>query len=476
MAAQHNEQNADSKLIGLLAQFDDPDTLVNACDQARQDGYRKMDAYSPFPVHGIDPAIGIPRTKLPFFVLAVGLGAMFIGVGLQFYVNGGSSNFRTDDFPVFPGYRFNISGKPMWSLPANIPVVFEIIVLSSAFASFFGMWILNTLPRLSNPLHRISRFKRATNDRFFLVIDQLDPRFDRADVENKFNQWGATAIEEVRQDLTDTQLPNFVKLVGVLGLVLLLVPPVMIYRSMGMTNRQPRLHFMPDMDWQDKFKAQVVSPNLADDKNRKDYLFADLRAARDQIPGTIARGDLDLDSEYYRGIKSGSSPVTARMKSGDTFTGLGQAQDAAAPPAAPPEPNWVTTFPPEVNIDAQTLARGKQRFEIYCSACHGYAGNGNGLVNTRAMALNATGQAAWTSAKSLHDPTVKDNEKNPVGRIFDTITNGRGTMGPYRRQIPVEDRWAIVAYVKALQATGIQPESGVAAEAAPAKPAGNTKP
>ena len=192
---------------------------------------------------------------------------MLVGVGLQFYVNGGSASFRTDDFPVFPGYRFNISGKPFWSLPANIPVVFEIIVLSSAFASFFGMWILNTLPRLSNPLHRISRFKRATNDRFFLVIDEKDPQFERAAVEEKFNQWGATAIEEVRQDLTDTQLPNFVKLAGILGIVLLLIPPVLIYRAMGMTNRQPRLHFMPDMDWQDKYKAQVVSPNLANDKD-----------------------------------------------------------------------------------------------------------------------------------------------------------------------------------------------------------------
>ena len=76
------------------------------------------------------------------------------------------------------------------------------------------------------------------------------------------------------------------------------------------------------------------------------------------------------------------------------------------------------------------------------------------------MALNATGQAAWTAAKSLHDPEVK---KNAVGRIYDTITNGRGTMGPYRRQIPVEDRWAIVAYVKALQGTGIKPPAAVAA-------------
>ena len=78
------------------------------------------------------------------------------------------------------------------------------------------------------------------------------------------------------------------------------------------------------------------------------------------------------------------------------------------------------------------------------------------------MALNAAGQAAWTAAKSLHDPEVK---KNAVGRIYDTITNGRGTMGPYRRQITIEDRWAIVAYVKALQATGIEPETTTVAAA-----------
>ena len=75
--------------------------------------------------------------------------------------------------------------------------------------------------------------------------------------------------------------------------------------------------------------------------------------------------------------------------------------------------------------------------------------------------MSASGKAAWTAAKSLHEPDVKSNDKNPVGRIFDTISNGRSSMGPYKDQISVEDRWAIVAYVKALQATGIQPESTV---------------
>jgi mono/diheme cytochrome c family protein len=89
-------------------------------------------------------------------------------------------------------------------------------------------------------------------------------------------------------------------------------------------------------------------------------------------------------------------------------------------------------------------------FNINCSVCHGYAGEGDGLVNQRAMALAVNGTATWTTAKSLYDPTVIEQ---PVGRIFDTITNGRATMGPYGSRISPQDRWAIVLYVKALQET-----------------------
>lgn len=440
------------KFIGLLAQFDDPDTLVQACDSARQAGYKSMDAYSPMPIHGIDPAIGIKRTILPFIVLFFGLNALFIGLGLQFYTN------AADSSPIFPGYAFYISGKPLISLPANIPVAFEIIVLTSAFATFFGMWILNRLPRFANPLHRISRFSRATNDRFFLMIEEKDEKFDRTATEEQLNLWGATAIEEVNEDLTDQKIPKVIKLVAVLGSLLLLAPPVMIFRSAGMTNRAPRLHVVPDMDWQDKRKTQTLGPTLADGES----LFANHRTMQSNIPGTFARGDLEIETEYYGGYIKGTMPDAnaARTIDGASMrTGLGtqedEAPDGAAPAAADPaEPEWVTAFPEGVEVSKATLERGRERFEIYCSACHGYAGNGDGLVNQRAVSLLLTGQAEWTTAKSLHDPQVKENA---VGRIYDTITNGRGTMGPYKSQIPVEDRWAIVMYVKALQETGIKP-------------------
>lgn len=470
MSENSNQELVDQEFIGLLAQFEDPDALVAACDQARQAGYKKMDAYSPFPVHGIDPAIGIRRTRLPFLVLAIGLMGCALGLFMQYYTNAAEWS------PLFPGYAFKISGKPYFSLPANIPVTFEVIVLSSAIATFLGMWAINRLPRLANPLHRISRFKRVTNDKFFLMIEAEDPGFDRQRTEQQLNDWGASAIEEVYEDLTDQQMPHWVQTAGVLLGLLLLVPPVLIFRAQGMTNPKPRLHVVPDMDWQDKVKYQVISPVIGIDDNQPVYLFPDQRGNRPPVPGTIARGQLIDDPEYFFGIKADSETARATVNRVNVSTGsAGVPQDNAAEggqdiplqapdaAAAVAEPDWVDRFPARVKVDEELVRRGKQRFEIYCAACHGYAGNGDGLVNTRAMSLNAAGDAAWTAAKSLHDPEVK---KNPVGRIFDTITNGRNTMGPYGSQIPVADRWAIVAYVKALQETGIQPPAAPAAAAA----------
>ena len=448
--AEENTTEENTQLVGLLAQFDDPDSLLEACDQCRQSGFTNTDAYTPFPVHGIDPALGIKRSILPFIVLCVGITGLMIGLGLQFFAN--SNAF--DSVSPFKGYGYFIGGKPIFSVPANIPVTFEIIVLSSAFATFLGMWGLNKLPMFSNPLHRISRFKRATNDKFFLVINADDAKFDRSSTEAKMTEWGAVAIEEVRQDLTDTKLPKWLSLVGIMLAIVLLLPPIMIFRAKGMVNRQPRLHFNPDMDYQDKFKAQTVGP-ISDDETNP-YLFADMRAMRQPVVGSISYGNLETDSHYFRGLKADANPKPGEDNVAD----------------------YATEFPADIEIDDKFLARGKQRFEIYCSACHGYAGQGDGLVNKRAMGLAAGGKATWTTAKSLHDPAVKDLKQNPVGRLFNTISYGRGTMGPYKDQITAEDRWAIVAYVKALQETGLpvsskketddEPEAGEAETETPA--------
>lgn len=487
MAHKTNKQPAadvaQTRLVGLLAQFDDPDALVEAGARAHEAGYKKLDAFTPFPVPAIEQAIGIRRTVLPFIVLAIGMTCCGLGLFMQFYAN------KVDWSPVFPGYPFLISGKPLFSLPANVPVAYEITVLSSAFAAFFGMWILNGLPRLANPLHRVSRFRRVTNDRFFLLVGAGEEKYSSGRTRQQLEEWGATAIEEVHESLTDRQFPEIIKLAGLILVFLLMVPPALIFRNMGTVSRGGRLHVVPDMDWQDKYKPQDAAPDFAGSDDRTG-LFADGRAMRKPLPGTIAIGMLENDLEQHRGFQPSPSAIVAAAPAaapaGGGGTGQFSLQDhapatgqdpahqdpapqdpaAAAAAAAAAEPEWATEFPEGMEINAAMVERGRKRFEIYCSVCHGYAGSGDGLVNQRAMALAANGQAAWTTAKSLHDPTVT---VQPVGRIFDTITNGRNTMGPYKSQIPVADRWAIVLYVKALQETGI-PAPVVAA------PAGETPP
>ncbi len=354
-----NESNSsqEQRLSGVLGQFEDPKTLLHACEHARDAGIKKMDAFTPFPVHGIEKAMGVPRTILPFIVLAVGLTGCAIGLGMQWYTN------ATEQLiPIWSGYQFKISGKPFFSLPANIPVTFEVIVLSSAFAAFLGMLALNGLPRFANPLQRIPRFKRVTNDKFFLAFSAEEDGFDLEQARSRLSEWGASAVEDVYEDLTDHALPPFLKTATLLLLVLLMVPPVLVFRGRGMTSRQTRLHAIPDMDFQNRFGAQQVGPVATDDGG---WLFPHIRAALDPIPDTVPRDSMSGDSEFFRGYK----PDDPSMSSHATPAVLISAtQEEGGEPPAVPEPNWVTEFPHRPGIfevNEQAVHDGQRLFNVY---------------------------------------------------------------------------------------------------------------
>ena len=151
--------DSNEKLHGIVAYFTDIDGLMAAARKVRDAGYKRWDSYTPFPVHGIDDAMGIKPTILPWIVLVMGLTGLSLGILLQWYTN------------AFD-YVFLISGKPDWSLPANIPVAFEMVIAFSAFTTFLGMLALNKLPHLSNPLHKLERFRRIT--RCFDVVEAAD--------------------------------------------------------------------------------------------------------------------------------------------------------------------------------------------------------------------------------------------------------------------------------------------------------------
>jgi Protein of unknown function (DUF3341) len=150
-----------------MAEFETPAALVEAATKARLAGYRRMDAYSPIPIEELDEALDLRRTRLPLLVLLGGIIGGIGGFGLQVWVSA-------------VAYPMNIGGRPLISWPQFIPVMFETTVLGAALTAFFGMWALNKLPQPYHPVFNVDAFSRASSDRFFLVIETADPRFDRS--------------------------------------------------------------------------------------------------------------------------------------------------------------------------------------------------------------------------------------------------------------------------------------------------------
>jgi Protein of unknown function (DUF3341) len=152
-------------IYGLMAEFDDPNTLVAATHRAYHDGYRRMDAYSPFPIEELHEALGVHHSRLPLIVLIGGLIGCFGGYGLQYWVSA-------------IAYPVNVGGKPFHSWPAFIPVTFECTILAAALAAVLGMLALNGLPTPYHPVFNVPRFALASRNRFFLVIEANDTHFD----------------------------------------------------------------------------------------------------------------------------------------------------------------------------------------------------------------------------------------------------------------------------------------------------------
>lgn len=206
-------------------------------------------------------------------------------------------------------------------------------------------------------------------------------------------------------------IPRAFVYVGGTVACLLLIPPAAIAYIRSQTSPGRPVHLVWDMDMQAKYKPQEENP-----------LFADGRAARPLVPGTVAMGEANLDTHLTEGVVG-------------------------------PSAEWATTLPSGLVADEAFMKRGQERFNIYCSPCHGYAGFGDGMVNRRAMALmsNSNGpidETTWTQAKNLHEDQIR---AQPVGQIFHSLSYGIRSMAGYAAQIPTEDRWAIASYVKALQ-------------------------
>jgi mono/diheme cytochrome c family protein len=203
------------------------------------------------------------------------------------------------------------------------------------------------------------------------------------------------------------------------ALVILLVatwlPLAFFARARASTSDEPRVQFIQDMAKQPKYREQM-----------SDEQFADNRADRMPVNGTVARGEILNDDHFELGYYWAADPKTGKQIA-----------------------TYYETFPDSIKLDQTFLQRGQQRFNIYCAPCHGLDGSGNGLVNIRAHETEVLAAgSSWVQPANLHDATPRSR---PVGHIYNTINVGIRNMPGYGSQIPPSDRWAIVAYVRALQ-------------------------
>ncbi len=172
------------KVYGVLAEFRNPKELVDAAATVKKSGYQDFDTYAPFPIHGMEKAMGLKNSPLGWIVLGGALTGMIGALTLMIWVMGYE-------------YPMNISGKPFINFPIYVPITFELTVLLAAFGATFGMLALNKLPRFHNPLFNVERFSKASDDGFFVHIEATDDLFAEEKVTKLFQNNGATHIETV---------------------------------------------------------------------------------------------------------------------------------------------------------------------------------------------------------------------------------------------------------------------------------------
>ncbi len=171
-------------VYGLMAEFEDPTAVVAAANRVYEDGYRRIDAFSPYPIEALSEAIGVHTTKMPLLVLIGGVIGGLAGYLMQYYT-------LVIDYPL------NVGGKPFHSWPAFIPITFECVVLGASLAAVFGMLALNGLPEPYHPVFNTPNFALASRDRFFLLVEATDPKFDAEATAGFLKSLGAREVTHV---------------------------------------------------------------------------------------------------------------------------------------------------------------------------------------------------------------------------------------------------------------------------------------
>ncbi|HRJ27541.1 MAG TPA: DUF3341 domain-containing protein [Fimbriimonadaceae bacterium] len=172
---------------GIVAEFDTPEDLKRSANAARERGYTKMEAYSPFPIHGMEDAVGYKDFRIKWIIFGCACVGAVVGLGMQYW-------WAVIDYPM------NVGGRPLFSWPQFVPVTFECTILASAFGAVFGMLGLNGLPKPYHPIFEAPNFERASQDRFFLLIEAHDPIYDRFETKRFLEEFQPLKISELEAE------------------------------------------------------------------------------------------------------------------------------------------------------------------------------------------------------------------------------------------------------------------------------------
>lgn len=366
----------DKLLYGYTGLFDTPDEIIEAAEKTSDAGFENYDVHTPYPVHGMDSAMKLPPSRLAYIALAFGLLGLSTAFGFMYWM-------ATIDYPVIVG------GKPFFSFPAWVPVLFEITVLTASIMTVVSMLVIYfKFPNLSHPLQDTSFMRSVTSDRYGISIEAKDPNFDEEKVKVFFESLNAKDITPIYFDNDEVNFYNTVlqkKFIGFIIVVALLVSGA-TYFTLN------KLMFMPPFNWM-REQAKLIP-------QEKSTFFADAFSMRTPVEGTVSRDNLPY---RFRG-----KPELA----GEQLIN-----------------------PLEMTIE--NLELGKIKFDIYCSPCHGYFGEGDSRL-----------KGQFPNPPSLHSEKVRNWSD---GRIYHILMEGQNVMPNYASQLNFNERWATILYVRALQ-------------------------
>ncbi len=365
----------DKMIYGVTAIFETPDEIIHAA-KATSAAYKKYDIHTPYPVHGMPKAMKLKPSKLGYFSLAFGLTGTAIALLFMWWS-------MSVDYPLI------IGGKPFFSLPAFIPVTFELTVLLASVGAVLTMlFFLFKLPNNSHPLHDTDYMKSVSVDKFGLCIEAKDDEFNEQKAVEFLKGLGGRNITTIHYS---DEVINFKpKIFEKKFVVFLIIAFIVVSGATYFVLNQ--LLFMSPFNW------MVVQSKLTEQKVSN--FFSDGNSMRPPVEGTVSRGNMpfawDKDPE-----------MSAKM---------------AVNPLMPTK---------------EILEKGKAKFNTFCSPCHGFYGKGDSRL-----------RGQYPNPPSLHSEKIRNWTD---GRIYHVIMMGQNVMPSYASQLNQEERWSVITYIRALQ-------------------------